>query len=98
METLTGPSTLNDDGTAPYRLCHLFSLRFCCFRNETYSSPESKEREGQLARWIEEADRQVNDDRSWGYRKVISPWCGGVVLVEKKDGTQGFCIDFRRTQ
>jgi hypothetical protein len=28
--------------------------------------------------------------------KSISPWSCGVVLVEKKDGTQRFCIDFRR--
>ena len=25
-----------------------------------------------------------------------SPWCNAVVLVQKKDGTLRFCIDFRQ--
>lgn len=45
----------------------------------------------------EEADRQVQEMLEAGViEKSTSPWNSGVVLVQKKDKTQRFCIDFRR--
>jgi hypothetical protein len=45
----------------------------------------------------EEANKQVNEMFEAGViEKSISPWSCCVVLVEKKDGTQIFCIDFRQ--
>ena len=29
-------------------------------------------------------------------RRSISPWSFPVVIVDKKDGSKGFCVDFRK--
>ncbi len=45
----------------------------------------------------EEAEQQINDMLE---KDVIqpssSPWASGIVLVQKKDGTKRFCVDYRR--
>ena len=45
----------------------------------------------------EEIDRQINDMmKSNVIRPSTSPWAAPVVLVEKKNGEQRFCIDYRK--
>ena len=45
----------------------------------------------------EEIARQVQDLLSNGMIELSdSPWASNVVLVNKKDGTKRFCVDYRR--
>ena len=45
----------------------------------------------------EETDRQINDMiKTNVIRPSTSPWAAPVVLVEKKNGEQRFCIDYRK--
>ncbi|MCG8046017.1 MAG: RNase H-like domain-containing protein, partial [Candidatus Thiodiazotropha endolucinida] len=45
----------------------------------------------------EEVDKQISDmiDKNV-IQPSTSPWASGIVLVRKKDGTQRFCVDYRR--
>ena len=48
-------------------------------------------------RMNEEVGNQISDmlDKDV-IQPSTSPWASGIVLVKKKDGTQRFCVDFRR--
>ena len=56
-----------------------------------------KERFHQIASHdVEEVQRHVQEMLDAGaIRPSQSPWCNAIVLVQKKDGTLQFCIDFR---
>ena len=42
-------------------------------------------------------EKEINDMEQRGIiRKSMSPWASPVVVVDKKDGTKRFCVDYRR--
>ena len=44
-----------------------------------------------------EADKQIDEMlRKDVIQKSSSPWASGIVMVEKKDGSKRFCVDYRR--
>ena len=45
----------------------------------------------------EEAEGQINDMlRKDVIQPSSSPWASGIVMVQKKDGSKRFCVDYRR--
>lgn len=45
----------------------------------------------------DEASRQINEMlRKDVIQKSASPWASGIVMVEKKDGSKRFCVDYRK--
>ena len=45
----------------------------------------------------EEAAKQINEMvKKDVIQKSSSPWASGIVMVEKKDGSKRFCVDYRR--
>ena len=45
---------------------------------------------------LEELKKQLRESQSKGFiRPSSSPWGAPIIFVEKKDGTQKMCVDYR---
>jgi hypothetical protein len=68
------------------------------YRIDLYDQRPIKQKPYRLTRSAhEEIGKQLADMQNWGIIKPsTSPWASPVVLVQKKDGTMRFCIDFRK--
>ena len=74
--------------------CHLNAM--LNFRSFTWHSSIAKRHYRMGVNELEELKKQIRELQDKGYiRPSSSPWGAPILFVEKKDGSQRMCVDYR---